>query len=59
MGERVMEATITMNIDEIDAQIILKLLEDQKTTGEYWGIKKHHDKRVNNLIKRLNEVLSD
>ena len=54
-----MEATITMNIDEIDAQIILNLLEDHKATGEYWGIKKRHDKRVNNLIKRLNEVLSD
>ncbi len=54
-----MDATITMNIDEIDAQIILDLLIRHKQSGEYWGVKKHHDKRVDNLIVRLKEALGD
>lgn len=67
--------TIYLGMDKVDANILLELLDSHVRAGEYWGVKKHHsartttpvcyytvaliDKRVDNLIVRLEEALGD
>jgi hypothetical protein len=51
--------TIYLGMDKVDANILLELLDSHVRAGEYWGVKKHHDKRVDNLIVRLKEALGD
>ncbi len=50
--------TITINIDNIDANILLYLLKEHKEDGLYWGVQKHHYSRVRRLIKQLKEALN-